>query len=352
MNPPPVVPTVRPLSTSAAAKLDAAGNVAVDVACRRCGYNLRTLPSVGKCPECGTAVGRSLHGDLLQFSDPEWVEKLAGGMNWIVASIIIGFFSGIIAIIVGTVLGGFNNPNIVNTAVAVAQLGFGAIGLIGYWKVTTPDPAKLEPESPASPRTIVRMAKVFNYAAAPIAQTLMIPATLIALAISTVSGIVGIVAIFAIFLYARVLALRIPDDVLARQCRTVMWGLAIMSVGSVGTTAIMAYVAGGGAGPAVLATGGGTGAPATSPAAGQSGADSSGSLTKLGYVSQPTAPVGGASGTTTTTATATTATSPLTTGRSIFAAAIGCFIGLGSLIFGIWSILLIFRFRKAFAKAA
>lgn len=78
-------------------RTDAQGCIDEDVPCRRCGYNLRSLVLDGRCPECGTAVGRSLHGDLLRFSDPAWVQSLASGMNWILAGMIIGFIVGAVA---------------------------------------------------------------------------------------------------------------------------------------------------------------------------------------------------------------------------------------------------------------
>ena len=40
-------------------RLDAKGQLDQDLACRRCGYNLRGLSTDGACPECGTAVGQS-----------------------------------------------------------------------------------------------------------------------------------------------------------------------------------------------------------------------------------------------------------------------------------------------------
>ena len=51
-------------------RLDASGRLDEDIACRKCGYNLRGLNKDGACPECGTAVGRSTQGDLLRFCDP------------------------------------------------------------------------------------------------------------------------------------------------------------------------------------------------------------------------------------------------------------------------------------------
>ena len=39
--------------------------LASDLACRKCGYHLRGLPTNGMCPECGTPVAISLRGPLL-----------------------------------------------------------------------------------------------------------------------------------------------------------------------------------------------------------------------------------------------------------------------------------------------
>jgi len=60
-----------PTNAGVAMPVDAAGNVVSDVPCRRCSYNLRGLNYAGRCPECGTAVGQSIYGNLLRFSDPE-----------------------------------------------------------------------------------------------------------------------------------------------------------------------------------------------------------------------------------------------------------------------------------------
>jgi hypothetical protein len=50
-----------------------------DVPCRRCGYNLRTLPVDGQCPECGTEVRPSLRGRRLVNADRGWLAWICGG---------------------------------------------------------------------------------------------------------------------------------------------------------------------------------------------------------------------------------------------------------------------------------
>ena len=47
--------------------------------CVCCGYNLRTLPSAGRCPECGSAVELTLSlGGELAKTRPAYVRRLAG----------------------------------------------------------------------------------------------------------------------------------------------------------------------------------------------------------------------------------------------------------------------------------
>ena len=50
--------------TATGVPIDEHGRLKDDFQCRTCGYNLRGLDTDGRCPECTTAVGRSVHGDL------------------------------------------------------------------------------------------------------------------------------------------------------------------------------------------------------------------------------------------------------------------------------------------------
>jgi hypothetical protein len=78
--------------------LNASGTVHVDVACRRCGYNLRGLQPDGCCPECGAAIGLSCYGDFLRFADPTWVETLAQGATLILWGTVVAVLGGFLAV--------------------------------------------------------------------------------------------------------------------------------------------------------------------------------------------------------------------------------------------------------------
>lgn len=209
--------------------LDADGKIAQDVTCIRCGYNLRGLPQDRQCPECGTAIGRSLHGDFLRFRDPDWVESLASGMNWIVAGIVCSVVFGCVA---GATVrgGGFGLSGAQAPLTLLVSMATGLVSFIGYWKVTSPDPASPETEDRWTSRQIARFGVVFRFVGTPtvgLVGNLLagIPASAVVLGIC--SWIISTIGQFAFMTYARRIALRVPDEKLARHTRIVMWGLVI-----------------------------------------------------------------------------------------------------------------------------
>jgi len=61
------------------AGLDADNCVAIDLDCRSCGYNLRTLHRNAACPECGKAVKASLRR-MFTAEDRRWLSLVRWGM--------------------------------------------------------------------------------------------------------------------------------------------------------------------------------------------------------------------------------------------------------------------------------
>jgi hypothetical protein len=212
--------------------IDEHGRLSAEVTCRQCGYNLNGLSPTGMCPECGLEIAKSLQTDRLAFADPQWVDTLAKGAKllawWLVLSIVL-------SMVVGGVLGAVsaNNPQ----AQAIGERAFGLLGMIimvaAVWWLTTPEPRDWEHETSTS-RTLAR----YGYAAA-LGFSVLAMAALAASPIASgvgnlVSGLCSLVGIFALFVYMRRLALRIPDESLAKQTWIVMWGLVItMGIGIV-----------------------------------------------------------------------------------------------------------------------
>jgi hypothetical protein len=258
----PDVPQALPVTA-----LDEHGCIAQDVNCRSCGYALRGLPVSGNCPECGTAVGKSIYGDLLQFSDPKWVERIALGVNILaiafIVSIVGGVLVGVVTVAIAMAMGG--NPIVFIIALMIFMLLAGAANIIGYWLATTRDPGKDESANPFSARAIARWAIVISsvagLAAVPLDPSISamtgagfigdptLHAALSIVGILASQGL-GALGLVAMLVYAGQLARRLPDERLARSTRIVTWGYGLCSAVMVGGTVIatIAESAPGGAG--------------------------------------------------------------------------------------------------------
>jgi hypothetical protein len=155
-------------------RFDEAGHLLDELPCIKCAYILRGLTLESTCPECGTAVGRSVKGDFLKFADPMWVSKLANGMNWIIGAIIA-------SIVLGCVGSGISSSTGDTMISSVLELAAGIVTVIGFWLLTTPDPGAIEP-SPINTRNLTRYSMLGAYVLTVIAVTL----TFLAFSISLV----------------------------------------------------------------------------------------------------------------------------------------------------------------------
>jgi len=276
--------------------------IADDRSCNHCGYNLRGLQPDGMCPECGTPISRSIHGDFLEYCDPNWLDRLHLGVRmklWnIVLGILVGFLAGLLAGVgISPVLG------------KLLSIAGAAVGLYAAILITTQEPRISLEEDTLTLRRVVRACAVATFGAALVNS---ISHHGVVVMITALVALAGVVQYLGEFVYFRRFARRIPDGALERATTTVMWGM-IISYGLVLFGAVItAITVFGGGGPAF---------PGPAPAG--------------------------------TTAPTTTAPAITPSGAGFMGgAALMCGAGVVLLVFGLWYIRLLCKYRDAFRLAA
>lgn len=245
-----------------------AGVVTADLPCRKCSYNLRGLSLEGRCPECGAAVGLSVQGDLLRYSDPTWVRKLQRGAKFIVYGVVV-IVLGVIAGVILGMSGGIGSRSQVLLTGLVGLLGYGLI-VVGSWLLTEPDPSGIGEDQYGTSRKIIRIALavgVLNMFLDFVTNLSPVPPGVFTLlqVLQFAFGIVGIVGLFAQLQYLKKIALRIPDAQLAGRAHFLTYAIAISYGLLLLLALVMAVVAsnlaagGGGPGGGVAAFGCGLG---------------------------------------------------------------------------------------------
>ncbi len=288
-----------------------------DILCIGCGYNLRGLEPSGRCPECGLSVADSNRGDFLFFSDPQWLRKVRFGATLKLWNLLIA----------GLVGGGAGLISGIGGSVGWAFFLGAVAGLFGLWAtlaITTQEPKTSCTEDPVTLRKFIRICAVAAFLGTLIDQlegSPVIPgSTFFWVLLGLIVILAGLVVQIGELKYFRRFALRAPDPQLARSTRILMWGLGITYALSGVGGAVLAVVFMAIGGPAMPNT-------TTTP---------SGVTTTAGA----------------TTTVATPAGSTVFGGfhQTVFIAG-ACVLGLAYFIFGLWYIVLLFRYRKMIHNA-
>jgi len=204
--------------------------------CVGCGYDLRSLPVDGPCPECGRAIAESLGGRRLAAADARWLARLAIGQSMVDRGLHLALISfgvmPLIAIGFGVLLfyGSFIAATveiIFPVLLVVLLIGTGLVWF-GAMLVTAPDPSESGEEPPQSARRLARWglgASIVCCLLAFLVTTLsVLPVTprffarFVLQLLAVVSVTVGITALLNC-LAAR--GSRIPDHELARRTRRI-----------------------------------------------------------------------------------------------------------------------------------
>lgn len=115
--------------------------VADDVPCGSCGYNLRTLPFAGRCPECGAPIRDFMSIRDFRFSSVPWLRRVRRGILLVVAAVLTqyaGIAGGLLYGLFGArSLAGFLGTVAVNLWIVIPVTTAMFCG--GVWCATTPE---------------------------------------------------------------------------------------------------------------------------------------------------------------------------------------------------------------------
>jgi hypothetical protein len=189
---------------------DETGGICTDLACQRCGYNLRGLNASGQCPECAAAISLSLHKDLLCFAEPGYVRGLATGCRRILAGVTTVLVTWVLFALVGglTVLFLPGPQQVWRALVVVLLVGAAVLGALmflrGLWLITSPQPQLFTTPKQDTARRLVRVylivavvGEALTYSIASIGARPRVLAVFELLGIGvSVFGVIGVTAYF------------------------------------------------------------------------------------------------------------------------------------------------------------
>lgn len=142
------------------AATDADGRLTGNVACIRCGYNLRTMALDSVCPECGSPVHGSLGVDDL---DVRWVRKVWHGLNWVAGAALL-----LVAVAVADSMAGPLHRETGGVAVVQVLILAGLVASVILWALAAAMVTAGAADQPEEGLTARRVARVGLMAPVPL----------------------------------------------------------------------------------------------------------------------------------------------------------------------------------------
>jgi hypothetical protein len=216
--------------------------IADDLACGGCGYNLRGRAPSDTCPECGMSVARSARHDLLRYADRAWLRGIAIGL---VLFMMCAALALVFKVSYAVALNRYVNAGTLNQSMTwatrltwfslVANVLMQGLTIMGAWLIT-----RAEPGRERDMQALRRTARICILVSFGLMAIVWVPwlnyiingrylyGGVVIYVAQVAGGVLSCVAVVALFIMARRLALRIPDEQLAR--RTVIAALGITGI--------------------------------------------------------------------------------------------------------------------------
>lgn len=199
--------------------------------CIGCGCDLSGIPAEGVCPECALPVLRTLQGDRLQFSPPEYLAMLQRGATIVAAGVLAWLILHAaifgMALLTGTWLDDPPpEPHFVLSWLTGTAL---LVALYGWWVMAAPDASVALRERRLNGRRAIRCL-VLAAGAATVADRALPHGGPDISPLTIVTPMIWLAHFIAAMLYTRHLAGRIPDVRLQRLAMATLVGAMLMFV--------------------------------------------------------------------------------------------------------------------------
>lgn len=218
------------------------GVVGTSQPCIRCGYDLRGLPIAGACPECSAPVERSLLGDLIAFSSPEYQATIHRGVFLVQAGIIVSILLFILTLVLAIAFSAGQSVTLLGQGLSLIPA---ALSVWGWWLLSSPDPGQLASNKGESPRRVIRVTVVIQvmftlvHLAITAISTMAVASQaassglgIFVLIFAVMSTVVSVAQFFAAMLYIKWLATRLPSPRAEKRAKLMLWlGPVLYTVG-------------------------------------------------------------------------------------------------------------------------